>query len=527
MNGYFKMTANSDGLFLKIVPPTDGGSPATTQMVLDYLEMHKLKGDSVMIDKAIKNQDQNYVRISLDRVHPVRESYRLDISEDKMSAVAFFYPPMDKAEAMNAAEIKEDLKFRKVLYGIKKDNIDDFVKNRQYCTEIVLAQGKEPRDGEDAEITYHFNTDLHAKPTMNADGTVDYFHLNLINHCKEGDELATLKKEDPGDNGMNIYGDPVRPRKVKVLILHPGKNTRLSEDKLKLFATKTGHVILDGEHVTVSDVMELENVDISTGNIEYDGSVEVKGVVSDGFEVKCGGNLVVKGIVEGARIEAGGDVILERGVNGMSHGQIKAERNVVTKFIENATIIAGGSISSESIIHSNVSAGTEINVNGKRGNITGGRLSATEVITAKTIGSEMGGNTIIEVGVNPRLKEQIKEKELALAAADKNLATIEPTIAGFSEKIKKGYKPTPDQVQYLQKLLTTAKALKADKEAKSKELDKLHEELLDVKKASVKFTGVAYPGTQIMIGSLSQTLKKEYKFGKFFSDGGDVRYTSL
>ncbi|MCR5179207.1 MAG: FapA family protein [Lachnospiraceae bacterium] len=527
MNGYFKMTANSDGLFLQIIAPTDGGNPTTTQMVLDYLDMHKLKGDPVLIDKAIKAADGNYVRIALDRIHPVSESYRLDIADDKMSAVAYFYPPMDKAEAMNAAELLGDLKYHKILFGIKKENIENYFKNRQYCTEIVLAEGKAPRDGEDAEVTYHFNTDLHAKPTMNADGTVDYYHLNLINHCKEGDELATLKKEDLGDNGMNIFGDPVKPRKVKVLALHPGKNTRISEDKLHLFANKTGHAILEGEHVTVSDVMQVENVDLSTGNIEYEGSVEVKGVVADGFEVKCGGNLLVKGIVEGAKVEAGGDVILERGVNGMGHGQIKAERNIVTKFIENATITAGGSVTSESIIHASVSAGTEITVSGKRGNITGGHLSATEQIEAKTIGSEMGGSTIIEVGVNPRLKEEIKEKEMALANTEKNLNAIEPTIAGFSEKLKKGFKPTPDQVQYLQKLLAMDKALKADREEKNKELDKLHEELLDVKKANVRFTGVAYPGTQIMIGSLSQTLKKEYKYGKFFSDGGDVRYTSL
>ena len=74
MDGYFKMTANSDGLFLQIIAPTDGGNPTTTQMVLDYLDMHKLKGDPVLIDKAVKAADGNYVRIALDRIHPVRES---------------------------------------------------------------------------------------------------------------------------------------------------------------------------------------------------------------------------------------------------------------------------------------------------------------------------------------------------------------------------------------------------------------------------------------------------------------------
>ncbi|MCR4761944.1 MAG: FapA family protein [Lachnospiraceae bacterium] len=528
MNGYFQLAAVAQGVFLKVYPPKDGGEPVTTQMVLDYLDMHKLKGESIIVDKAVRAADGNPVRLSSDKVVPIHESYKMTVSDDKMHATAFFYAPMEGAKAMDKNELLGDLKFHKIVHGINQAAIDAYFKNHTYCTEIELANGTDPRQGTDAEVTYHFNTDLHARPTMNADGTVDYHNLNLINHCSTDAELATLTPEDPGDNGTNIFGEPVKPRKVKVLALHPGKNTRLSEDHLHLYATKTGHVILDKDHVTVSDVMSLENVDLSTGNITYDGSIEVKGVVAAGFEVKCAGNVVVKGIVEGALIEAGGDVILERGINGMGRGVIKAGRNVITKFIENAEVNAAGSITAESIIQGRVTAGTEISVSGKRGNITAGHVTATEQITVKTLGSEMGTTTVVEVGVNPGLREQIKEAEQTIGAATKQLQTIEPTIAGFTEKIRKGaLKPTPDQLQYIQKLMAASKMLHGQIEEKTKEMEELQGQLSDVKKASVKFSGIAYPGTQIVIGSLSQTLKKEYKYGKFFSDGGDVRYTAL
>ncbi|MBR5115662.1 MAG: DUF342 domain-containing protein, partial [Lachnospiraceae bacterium] len=378
MNGKFKFIANNDGLFLKVTKPEEGGSPVTTQMVLDYLDMQKLKGESIMVDKAVKEANGQPVRISLDRVHPVRECYRLKIADDRMSATAYFYPPMEGAGMMDMDEMLGDLKLKKILFGINKENLKNFFSKREYCVEIEIAKGKDPRHGTDAVIAYHFNTDLHASPAMKEDGTVDYHNLNIINHCAANDELATLTKEDPGDNGMNIFAEPVRPRKVRVLALHPGKNTRLSEDKLHLYAEKTGHVILEGEKVTVSDVMKLENVDVSTGNIDYDGSVEVEGVVAAGFEVKCTGNITVKGIVEGARIEAGGDVILERGMNGMGRGVIKAGRNVITKFIENGEVNSMGSITAESIIQGKVTSGTSIEVSGKRGNITAGHVTATE-----------------------------------------------------------------------------------------------------------------------------------------------------
>jgi len=64
-------------------------------------------------------------------------------------------------------------------------------------------------------------------------------------------------------------------------------------------------------------------------------------------------------------LEAGADIILERGINGMGRGIVNAGGNVVTKYIENAFVTAGGNINAESIIHSEVSSGKEICVEGK------------------------------------------------------------------------------------------------------------------------------------------------------------------
>ena len=52
-------------------------------------------------------------------------------------------------------------------------------------------------------------------------------------------------------------------------------------------------------------------------------------------------------------------------------------------------------------------AGTEINVTGRKGFITGGRVSAANVIRVKTLGSPMGADTIVEVGADPSVKLRI------------------------------------------------------------------------------------------------------------------------
>lgn len=80
----------------------------------------------------------------------------------------------------------------------------------------------------------------------------------------------------------------------------------------------TGHASLVGGKVFVSDVYEVPaDVDNSTGNIEYSGSVTVRGNVKGGFRISAKGDIVVEGIVEDAELYAGGQIIVKRGIHGM------------------------------------------------------------------------------------------------------------------------------------------------------------------------------------------------------------------
>ena len=67
----------------------------------------------------------------------------------------------------------------------------------------------------------------------------------------------------------------------------------------------SGHVILENDKIFVSNVLELVNVDNSTGDIDYEGDVVVNGNVLAGFTVKATGDITVSGIVEGATVIAG------------------------------------------------------------------------------------------------------------------------------------------------------------------------------------------------------------------------------
>ncbi len=525
MNGYFQLVITPKGTGIKVFPPTDGGEPLNVNDVRDYLDDRKIQHDVVVINDAVTKAEGNVVIFTQAQVLPEREGVKIDMSKDHMTVTAFFYPPSEGAELMTEKELLDSLAYRKITYGVQIEAIHNFFEHRQYCTNIVVAQGKPVKQGQNARVELHFNANLRPKPTLKEDGSVDYFHLNLINNVEAGQVLATLHPEVLGEPGINVHGENIKPAAVKASFIKYGKNTILSEDKKTLTAEKSGHVTLKEGKITVSDVLVVNNVDVATGNIDYEGSVEVKGVVASGFSVKAGGNIVVKGIVEGATLDAGADIILECGAK--AGGKITAGGNVVTKFIENATISAKGSITSECILHSNVASGTEIGVTGRRGFIAGGKVSAADRIKAKILGSEMGANTIIEVGSDPQLKVRLKELQKNIAANNKNIEGIKPTIEGFTKMLKAGAKFTPDQVANAKKLIDLNKTLSEQIEKDSTEYSELMQKLADSKEAEVIVEGTAYPGTTVIIGELSMIVKKPVQYSRFVVKEGDVRLAPI
>src|SRR5690606_15317621 len=115
------------------------------------------------------------------------------------------------------------------------------------------------------------------------------------------------------------------------------------------------------------------DVDFSTGNIDFIGSVKVMGSVRNGFSVKAAGNVEIMGRLEGGFINTGGNIVVKEGIVGQGKGNIKAGGSVYARFLENAQVEARKDVLvGDSIMHSTVRAGGKIVVNGKKGKIVGG-----------------------------------------------------------------------------------------------------------------------------------------------------------
>ena len=276
----------------------------------------------------------------------------------------------------------------------------------------------------------------------------------------------------------------------------------LSEDGRKLISQVNGHVILENDKVIVSNVLELVDIDNSTGDIEYNGDVTIKGNILAGFSVKAKGDVVVQGVVEGATVIAGGNITFNRGIQGMNKAVIKAGGNIVSKFIESVSLVeSGGNIESDSILHSRVVAKGFIKATGKKGLIIGGDVKATSFIEAKTIGNEMGTTTVVGVGVNPTMKKRMDELKNSLSTKGNNKIQLTQLMTALRKKQDMEGTLDKDKQEMLSKTM--------------RNLIILDQELNQEKKEYEQF------------GDICMFLKEKYNYCQFRKEGADIKSAPL
>ena len=528
--GYFQFDARQDGLYFKVFPPKDGNRPVSIDDVLYYIDKKKINCDTVKLGQAVKAgcNTETEVKVSEEIVHPYAEFGDYRISADCMRAEAVFYPPFVGADMLTMEEIVKDLQYLGIKHGIDNNSIEQMLSVREYGKAYNVAAGTAPRDGQDGYIEYKFNTELKPRPKMNDDGTVDFHSLENVNHVKAGDVVAVLHPEEVGEAGIDVFGKNVNADKVKHVIFRFGRDLVISEDGRQLVSKVNGHVILENDKVFVSNVLELVDVDNSTGDINYDGDVMVKGNILAGFSVKAKGDVVVQGVVEGATVIAGGNITFNRGVQGMNKAIIKAGGNIVSKFIEGASSVeAGGNIEADSILHSKVVAKGSVNANGKKGLIIGGEVKATSLIQAKTIGNEMGTSTIVGVGVNPTMKKRMDELKKDLSIKGNNKIQLTQLMTALRKKQDLEGTLDKEKQEMLSKTMRNLLVIDQELNAEKKEYEELKTSISEEKNACIKVSNTAYVGTKLMFGDVCMFLKDKYDYCQFRKEGGDIRSLPL
>ncbi|MCQ2522245.1 MAG: FapA family protein [Lachnospiraceae bacterium] len=528
MNAYFQVIYEDTGAFIKLFAPTEGGSLLEVKEVTTYLDKEGVTYDLKSLnDEILSLSVDKKVALPAQKAQAIPERFSSKFSPNNMEVTLRFYPPSTGGRSYTMEDIESELRVQKVQFGVQEDVLDAFLKERKYCTDYVAVKGQPIVEGSDAVITYHFPTDTKVHPTLNEDGSVDFFNLNVLHQVGEGDLLASLEPEVRGQEGKDVLGNILKPREVKRATLQYGLNISINEEKTAIFSQVNGHVSLYNGKVFVSNVYEVENVDNSTGNITYEGSVRVNGNVNANFVIKAKGDVEVKGVVEGATIIAGGNIIIQKGIKGMGRGNIAAKGNIIAKFIENCMVVSERSIIVDSIMHSTVTAEDEIIVENSKGFIIGGKTTARNLVKVKNLGSTMGADTKINVGVSPEVFKRVTQLQDRSEALQKSMEKAQPAIDGVKEKVSKGMKLLPEQIAKFQELVAGVKEQQEEIKKNAEEIESIKRMVEAATNSQVQVMGTANPGVIIQISDVSMLIKQPFKYCKFVRESGSVKMRPL
>ncbi|NQT35100.1 DUF342 domain-containing protein [bacterium] len=398
-----------------------------------------------------------------------------------------------------------------VIYGVNDEAVRKMIESEVIDKRVIVATGKEPVKGEDGRVKFHFKTDLEMIPKVQTDGSVDFHDLQLSQNVKAGEIIAERTLFTEGKPGISVLGDPLPAIPGTAALLMADENTEFQdEEQLVLIAKVDGNVKLrSGNRVVVNTVFHVkDDVDFSTGNLDVTGDVYVAGNVISGFKIKASGNVIINGLVEDARIDSEGDVMVRRGFVGTGKGIINAEGNVMLKFINNQTVNAGSDIHiGEEAVQAQLNAGKSINMTRGRGILVGGEAHAGILIEVNVIGTEQKTRTLVLVAEHARLPSEIETTSDEIAELRKKLDEVMQRTLHIIELSKKT------------EMTVSQKRLHRSLEEKIKFLDDRIEKLMlqktsmvsETKKitenAFIRVKRKIYPGTKVKIAWMDKEIK--------------------
>jgi uncharacterized protein len=529
-DGEIFVRLSPQGVLLKVTAPRGSGVPASERQAVEQLSARTTDQISrAQVARVVKQAAGEFVRVGDYEHNPSNDAIlSLEIADMEMKAFLTALPPGPGGADPEFDTIVAFLEQNGVAEGIVTEAVTRFVDRPQYKLPFVVAEGIPPKNGADARIVYNFQTDPTKVKLKEVNGRVDFKELNLVQNVVEGQVLARKVAAERGEAGRTVTGKLLPAKDGKDFDFEIGKNIRISEDGMTAIAEMNGQVIISGGRLHVEPVYTVAgDVNLKTGHVLFLGTVLVKGNVEDGFEVKAAGNIEVMGSVGKCNLDAEGDIIVHQGITGKSSGVIKAGKSVWSKFIENARVEAGELVVvSDGIINSEVFANRRIICKGKRAAIVGGKLRASEEINAKSLGSVAGMETYLEVGYDPRSKEQLvalqkRDGEITSEQGDiaLNMKTLEQQLRARRELPK-------DRLQAYNELKQRKVTLMSEQKRIREEIATLQSYLNQLKvQGKISASGTVYPGVRVSVKDAMLEVRNEFKGVTFLSEGGNVKVT--
>ncbi len=440
----------------------------------------------------------------------------------------------DKRQAyitLTAADGGEPLTLDMITQAIAKVGMPDslvdqeMVNNcyqRQSVKEICIAQAKLSIQGKDATYIPLVESETIAPPDVDDHGVADMMNTHQFVLVEIGTPLMKRVPATDGEAGVDVTGKESKPAPGK----DAGFTTNLTgveispENPNVLLAAIKGHPVVVKNGVNIDSTLHVDNVDVNTGNITFDGSLEVKGEVAAGMTIDVTGDVFIKEGVERATIKAGNSIKIGGGIFGGEYAErpdeeiieykINAGLDIEAKFVHLSTLLAKNNIVvKEYISHSYVKSGNQLLLGQEAGKgiVFGGQCEALHRVVMNQLGNEAYLPTHVTAGKLIELTRDYHDLEKELATRSQEATQLETIL----QKTQKGDsvvlgKMTLDKSE---KIRSTIVAINEKIVGTQEQLHALELEIELQKKAAIVVTKTIYPNAVMTINGTTKRFSEQ------------------
>ncbi len=509
----------------------------TYHQVRDYFNFSI--GSGVHFDEQSKCYKASYYGFVVLKESKLMLLSPLVFSKDKVRA---FYNvvPTQFGNLPSYNEIVEFLHGEKVVAVVNgekyKKQIEAIDLSHPHLTRVVVAEGRDPIDGYDEYFETLLSFEKQAGKIL-SDGRMDYKEVGSIIQVQKNQEILQSIPGVKPENGYDIFGEKVPAVKIEKNGYKKGDNLLQSGfDKTIYVAGIDGCISVDNKKVNVLPVAIISgDVGLDSGNIIFNGTVHVTGSVLPGFKVQADSDIIVDKDVEDAQLTAGGDITVKLGVVGKEAVKLIAKGNITARFMQNVKVEAGKNVTvDDSIVNCDIVSYGVVAVTGKVGKIIGGKVAALNEIRAHTIGTPNETQTILTVGRNFILEDQINKKRTEIIMVKERMEEVTTSMKmQFGEEIFKNPKEYIKILPAMKKktcllLLNDLGSATSSWKKLVEEAKAIEEKMKFDKEPVIIVTNKVYPGVVVNVKKSVKKIEHIVENVKFYEDQLDktVRFVA-
>lgn len=356
------------------------------------------------------------------RYHTLYSKGEIVIEADEQELFAYLtFTPSASLTKLEEQHLKSALTDAGIVFGLDVEAIRKVTGSRKTLSREVIARGIPGKYGKPPKLDYKFPVDPYQiKGAKDDSEKVDYRDRGQLPYVQKGELLAVLIPGTDPIPGTSVTGREIKATIVMASGLEPGWNV-VVEDERYLAKINGGPRLDDRGRIEVAESWVIRgDIDIRTGNIDYPGNVDIKGVVNPGFEVQAK-SIRVYGVENRSKLDARDEIVISGGILG---GTVNAGGSLRARFINNANVNCGSNVDVQlSIVNSEINSGGKVSAQ----TIIGGTVTALYGIECVNLSSGANRSTVI-FGIDPI--KQVKVSDLV-----KRKVEIEGQIQQVSESI--------------------------------------------------------------------------------------------